>query len=151
MPIITLDLDHTIIKPADGSVFPQHTLDFELINEELYADARYDYVIVSNQAGIEMGHQSQYSMIERCKAILKQLPQQVKSIFFVPDFAGSQAVCVTRDLVMEHIGQGNFRKPDIGLVALIETIYKNSIVAHVGDRDEDQNFAINADVQFTRV
>ena len=80
-PIVSFDMDHTLIKPKDGRKFPQNKKDWEwyINNPNLkkyigcLSDKGYHIIIFSNQSGISSGKTDKVDITEKIDDIIKQL------------------------------------------------------------------------------
>ena len=73
-----LDLDHTLIKPSSGNVFPETLDDWEFIPEVIEFAKRlksygYYLVIVTNQGGIESGYITEKEFHYKARVITDKL------------------------------------------------------------------------------
>lgn len=162
MKILFVDINGTITRSKDGSPFtPENDpTAIELIPGVATALDRHAgsrIFGISNQGGIGAGKRTFNSVIAEMQHTLTLAPQ-IHHIFFCPDFAGLELWHVDRigverrDQFHEPL-KGKFRKPDPGMILAAMKSF-NSIRGEgleflfVGDREEDYQAAIAADIPF---
>lgn len=166
--LLLLDCDGTIREPLSASKFIRSPRDQHVIKGaseaiQKYYRNRWQIYGISNQAGVAARHKTLGDAIEEQKYTLSLLPQII-GIYFCPDFNGNTIVSVSRESVIRRLRrhypyeniQGfslyqSFRKPGSGMImfaidALVE--YPGERVLMVGDRQEDQEAAAAANVDF---
>ncbi len=160
-----LDLDGTIRKPKSLGELIQSPYDQEPIPgaKEMitsYKEERWIIIGVTNQGGVERGYKTIESCIAEQRQTLKLFPE-MKEILFCPDRAGRECFQVRLNYPLatfpiEYVyacNATNFRKPGWGMIALTKQIYgiekgHNFLALMVGDREEDKECAIGAEVDF---
>lgn len=155
-PAAIFDLDGTI-RYAKGKIFIEHASDIALypgVEEKLWElrDTGFLVCAVSNQGGIAFGKKTE-----------QQVVLELKQTFDLFDKRGNpfNIVKVCYHMVGGTVHPFNkrslLRKPQIGMLALIEyecaakgvvVDWDNSFF--VGDRNEDELCASNADIKFYR-
>lgn len=161
--LLILDKDGTIINPNSGKFVdaPWHQLPIPYVYEQLTDMKKADWTIAiaSNQAGIAAGHKSLDQTFLEFRYCLELFPM-IDSAFFCPDFQGLDCWRVWGDCKPDHrILYGNgwtstgqklapFRKPDPGMLQLIQDIYPADQVVFAGDRPEDAQAAAALDIPF---
>jgi len=136
---ILLDLDHTLIQPLEGRIFPLGIDDWEFIDKTIdYIKSlceldSYGVHIVSNQGGIEAGYITSVDVNKKFNNIFYKLKEKgvpVISMLYCPDM------------------QSYERKPNPGLAYRLACDYqinlKDSIM--VGDMATDKEFATFAGI-----
>lgn len=166
--LLILDLDGTVRRPKSGAKFINNPLDQEIIPEAAKAIARYhsqNWLIVdaTNQGGVAAGKKSLEDAIAEQILSLKLLQPHAHTIYFCPDFSGEACYRVIQidgtyrcsainDLNDEDLLplKGQYRKPNPGMLKLaqMECAFKPKEVLYVGDRNEDEQAAIAANVPF---
>lgn len=85
--ILGLDLDHTIIDPASGNVFPKNNEDWKLISDKIvmklknYYDEGFKLVIMSNQSALMKRQKDVSGFQGKIENILKKLSIPMQAIF----------------------------------------------------------------------
>jgi len=136
---IFLDLDHTLIHPLEGRLFPADKNDWEFKQETIdYLQNltnldSYSIFIVSNQGGIELGYSTEEETDEKLSSIAIKMHE-----------LGLPLIQATYCPTME----GYNRKPNPGaafeLASEFQLDLSNSIM--VGDLITDEQFAKNAGI-----
>lgn len=141
MKVLFTDLDGTLIRTKSGKTFPIHSADWQFIPETIKAikyhtNIGYKVIIVTNQAGIELGFVNEQVFINKiegiCTALEKILKLKKNSI--------SYRYCKNQE--------SYDRKPNPGMAFDVlvdeELTLKDSIM--FGDFDTDREFAVNAGI-----
>lgn len=154
MPLIISDIDNTIIKPLSQNIFPDSdnfTLDQQLINQDLFKNLSGKLVGLSNQAGCAQAYINEAMCISRFQYTMNLMPQ-LEAIIFVPDWIGSKAIICFKDYTLEIIADinENFRKPSPDAKFLIEELFDDKAYLMIGDGDDDEEFAKNANLDFIK-
>lgn len=150
--ITLVDIDQTVIRPLNGKKYPDannHLNDMELINPDIFEPIGFTYIGMSNQGGIDAGHWTHCQVIERFRRVISLVPK-LDVIYYCPDFNGTELVRVDADSSLVFKGS-KFRKPEAGAVEVIECVENGRIIKMIGDRDDDEGLAINANIKFRRV
>lgn len=160
MKTLFLNLDGTVRKTKSGGTFINDPYDQELIVGVEDAIAKYqDWKIIgiTNQGGVIAGKKSLENCFEEQRQTLKLLPQ-LQMILFCTDngdtmFRLSQKMFKIHGIpaMTNHSNYyGNFRKPNPGMAVFGLKYYGETPeqVLMVGDRNEDQQCAKNADIPF---
>lgn len=152
-PVLVLDLDGTIRYPKDGSEFINHPANVAVFDDVRpllisHREAGWKITVASNQGGVACGHLTPdhaRDAAERTAELLEFRFDSMQLALSHPD--GS---------LDEHGFHSLLRKPQIGMLVLIETHLRttaatvpdwaNSLI--VGDRPEDREMAQRADVPF---
>ncbi len=128
-----LDLDHTVIRPKSGGTFPEWVEDWEFVPgmfRKLSKEARLDprpFVLVTNQAGVQAGHQTRAEVEERIaqvRAELETLP-------------GLELYCYVAYALDEY----HKPRPGLALRAAAELGLCLGTSCMVGDLETDRQFA----------
>lgn len=168
--ILFLDLDGTVRRTKSGAKFINDPYDQELIPGVQEAIARYPehWIIgITNQGGVAAGKKSVSDCVNEqmiTSRMLMQVTDKFCGIFFCTDYDGNDCFQLTSGLVQmsekidwEHTPtiakwKGLCRKPDPGMVeialAMLEGEINRSECLFVGDRNEDQECAKNANIPF---
>lgn len=165
--LVILDKDGTLVKPKSGGTFVQSPDDQELLPgvaeriAELKASG-HTIVVASNQGGIAAKHKTLEATVAEMQYLMELLPE-IRTCYFCPDFEGKICYCVWRDdelgfqsesvrITMSLIRIDSFRKPGAGMlqVATIKHGWfgSNDKVTMIGDRPEDEQAALAANVPF---
>lgn len=153
MPALILDLDGTVRRTKSGDPFIKDINDIELMPgiEDIiwmYRDAGYFIAGASNQAGVAHGFKHPQVIMDEFNktfSLFKKNPfHTIRTCF--NDSKGKVLPYNVRSLC---------RKPDIGMLAIIEhECQQNGIIINwdksifVGDRDDDRLCALNAKIEF---
>lgn len=161
-----LDKDGTLVQSASGNTFVQHPQDQVLLPGVVEAIARlradgYMLAIASNQGGIAAGHKTleqALAEMEYCSRITG-----ISHLLFCPDFEGKLCYSVARSVMVrdEHFSAvesssfspefqfpGEYRKPNAGMLKTLIALNDPTEVLFIGDRPEDEQAAIAANVPF---
>ena len=157
--ILFLDLDGTVRRTKSGETFINDPYDQEIIPGVEEAIARYpgwDIIGITNQGGVLAGHKSLDDCIEEQYQTLKLMPRMELIMFCTDD--GSTMHRITRKALGHGVPTvipnprqfGNFRKPNTGMVrfGLGYFGWTPSEVLMVGDRPEDKQCAMSANIPF---
>lgn len=152
-PVLWLDLDGTIRKPKSGKQFSESKTDYILfdgVESRIWEYRSNGFIIVgiTNQGGVAHGFKS-VSEVEFENEFLRKL--------FVKDPFHIIKACLHEPSgkIFPFNRKSLFRKPNIGMLALVEyelfnqgylIDWKKSLF--VGDRQEDQDCAKNAEIHF---
>lgn len=156
--VLFLDLDGTVRRSKSGATFINDPYDQEMIPGVENAIARYtDYKIigVTNQGGVKAGFKSLEDCFTEQKITLDLIPRMLM-IFFCTD--GGETFYRLSKFARE-VGQspllsnrwedfGNFRKPNPGMLNFGISLYPGHEYLMVGDREEDRQAAVAANVNF---
>lgn len=154
--ITITDIDNTVIKPIGENRFPlanNFTLDQRLINQEVFKNIGGTLVGLSSQAGIQQGFITEKMCIDRFQYTMKLMPQ-LNVICFTPSWCGSRMICCFSDgLILEVFADKgeSFRKPDIASINFFEELFNDKVTAMIGDGEDDEAFAKNANIKFKLV
>lgn len=164
--LLLLDKDGTLINPRRTKFVekPWDQTPIEGVNyalNNLYKDWRH--VVISNQGGIAAGHKSLSDTFLEMEFCAELFPS-ITDIFFCPDFEGKECWKMwapwegedhrilydakhTDTVDADAVGQ--FRKPGVGMIKLaMHLLGEFDGILYVGDRDEDEQAAKNAGVEF---
>jgi D-glycero-D-manno-heptose 1,7-bisphosphate phosphatase len=163
--ILFLDLDGTVRRTKSGATFINDPYDQELIPGAQEAIARHeDWTIIgiTDQGGVLAGFKSFDTCVNEQKYTLELLPA-ISHILFCPD-AGNQCWFVKTSVVNITVEElkGTYRKPNSGMINhslgdwsgsakdyyFTNDFDKTKDCVFVGDRPEDQQVAINANIPF---
>jgi D-glycero-D-manno-heptose 1,7-bisphosphate phosphatase len=162
MNLLLLDKDGTLIKTKSGETFINKPWDQEAlpgVNEALiyYKQHGWKVVVISNQGGVAKNYKSLESAIAEMRFCMELLPE-IEECYFCPDFEGENCYRIWADdfilynsdsySVSELEIQNQFRKPSPGMLKLAAHIEAASKVWYVGDRDEDEQAAGAAGINF---
>lgn len=155
--LLLLDKDGTLITPTSGKQFvesPQDQVVLPGVSEAIlaYVEQGYTAIIVSNQGGVESGYKSLEDTVAEMQYSLKLLPD-IDVAYFCPDFAGTKLWYVSLVAAFQvkiAIHKFNFRKPGSGmLIHAMHALGSSPFdCIMVGDRKEDYEAAMNAQVKF---
>jgi len=161
--VLLVDIDGTLTQPISSANFGRHPKDYKAIPEAKNAIAYFKsqgcaIAGISNQGGVASGHKSLNDCHEEQKFKLGLFPE-LSFILYCTDFEGRE--CWFQDFYGNAIAMHDrdyylnysrsFRKPNAGMVhvALDQLIFSDKPrVLFVGDRSEDVECAINAQVKF---
>lgn len=159
MKLLLLDCDGTIRQPLSNSKFIQSPLDQQIIEGAdkaiaYYSPGEWTILGITNQGGVAAGHKSLSDCFDEQRYTLELFPQ-ITAIYFCPDFEGKECWVVNRvsmPLPASSLGyEGQeFRKPGPGMLRLAMWQYDISPQHsfYVGDRPEDEEAAMRANVHF---
>lgn len=152
VPVLLVDLDGTIRYSSNGTFInhPDEVKLYDGVEEKLWGfrDAGYLIAAVSNQGGVAFGYKTpegNRSELARMVELFDRNPFHfIKTCYHHPD-----------GTVWPYNVRSLLRKPDIGMLALIEvSAFEDGYVIDwdrslfVGDRDEDYQCAKRAGVPF---
>lgn len=135
-----MDMDHTVIRPGGGRRFSKDKNDWEFVPGVLekmrrFNDLGYVIMVVSNQAGIELGYTTVSDASEKFASVVKA--------------AGERDVVIS-DYVFSTTSDADDpnRKPNPGMAELLKYKFDIDLDASVmvGDMDSDKKFAENAGI-----
>jgi len=152
-PALCLDLDDTVrySKKGDYINSPADIALFKGVEETIWGYKNEGFLIcgITNQGGIAYGHKTpedNESELEQTRKLFKKDPfDMIMSCYFMP---GGK--------VFPYNHRSLLRKPDIGMLVQCELqAWQQGIIIDwtksvlVGDRDTDEQCAINAGIQFS--
>lgn len=155
--ILIVDKDGTLVRTKSGKPFVNEPEDQELIEgvfEKLsqVINGGADVFVASNQGGVPQYKTLDYAIAEM-RYCMELLPM-ISGCFFSPgDGSTAYYVDSQKNLSVNLYDScsfefGGYRKPDPGMIRLIQWIYKPQSISFVGDRPEDEQSAIAAGVPF---
>lgn len=163
--LLILDKDQTLITPKSGEKYVRSPWDQETTPQiiqtlDKYKNEGWHLAIASNQGGVGWGRKSLESCFLEFRFVLELFPQ-IDNAFFCPDQEGFACYQIWGDcgeenrILYQHDSQkseeldikGKYRKPGPGMLILATDIYAASEVIFVGDREEDQNAMIAAQLE----
>ena len=141
-----LDLDGTVIITKSGRAFPLHSDDWKLIPEMLpfikeKIKQNYIPIIVTNQAGIELGYLTEQTFINKIENICYRLEYYLK----IPKNTINYWYCKE--------AESYNRKPNIGMAIQAAEEYELNFseCIMVGDMESDKEFARNCGMTYISV
>lgn len=164
--LLLLDKDGTLIAPKSGAKFVSDPWDQAPLSNvcdrlKEYAAEDWKMAITSNQGGVVANHKSLENCILEMKFCLELFPE-ITEAYFCPNFEGSECWRVWGECDVEHrilynqnsfetkdlelVGQ--FRKPNLGMLALAASFYNFEEILYIGDRPEDEGAALAANIPF---
>jgi len=162
MNLLLVDKDGTLIQTKSGEKFVNKPWDQEAlpgVKEALkyYKQRDWKIIIISNQGGVSAGHKSLESAIAEMRFCMELLPE-IEECYFCPDFEGENCYRIWADDFIHYTGdsysvcelemKNQFRKPMPGMLKLAAHIECAEKVWYVGDRDEDEQAAAAAGLNF---
>lgn len=162
MNLLLVDKDGTLIKTKSGEKFVNQPWDQEAlpgVKEALkyYKQRDWKIVIISNQGGVSAGHKSIEECIAEMRFCMELLPE-IEESYFCPDFEGESCYRVWSDDFIHYTSdsypvyeleiKNQFRKPSPGMLKLAAHIEAADKIWYVGDRDEDEQAAAAANINF---
>ncbi len=158
--LLLSDLDGTLRQTKSGKTFINDPTDQKIIDgvqENLASHySHWKLIGITNQGGVPKYKSMEIAIAEQ-KYTLSLLPQ-LEAIYFCPGFQGDQYWKVDRNGV--YCGERrytnpktqqpiSFRKPGHGmLLAAIEDVGHYAEILYIGDRTEDEQAALAANVPF---
>jgi D-glycero-D-manno-heptose 1,7-bisphosphate phosphatase len=162
MNLLLIDKDGTLIKTKSGEKFVNKPWDQEALSGvreglKYYKQRDWKIIVISNQGGVGAGHKSLKDAISEMRFCMELLPE-IEECYFCPDFEGENCYRVWKDDFIKYnsssyqVGeleiQSQFRKPSPGMLKLAAHIECTDKVWYVGDRDEDEQAAAAANINF---
>lgn len=152
-PALILDFDGTIRRPKSGNKFIQNEKDIELIpgiEEKInhYKENGYLIMGITNQAGVAHGFKEPHDVGAETNQTLLLFE---KNPFYIIE----KCFCDEKGNVEPFNHKSLMRKPQIGMLVMMEQKswdddyiidWNNSLM--VGDREEDEHCAQNAQIPF---
>lgn len=164
--LLIIDKDQTLVRSRlGGNNFIQRPWDQVPISGifqklDRYYQEDWKIVIASNQAGIDCGYKSLEAAFFEMEFCFDLFPM-IDEAFFCPDWAGEQCWKIWRNEEMKdntilydrnHFDSldlaGFFRKPNPGMLKLAIYLHSPDNCFYVGDRPEDEQAAIAANLKF---
>ncbi len=171
--ILILDKDGTLTNTVSGKKFVQSPIDQKIIpgmDKALILAKRLGYKIgvASNQGGVKAGFKTERDTLKEFNCLHVLYPEIDLSVFCPDDGDVIGTIAVSNGLGsykrythqdfdlsnIEQSGQGicqfdSFRKPGAGMIQYIISQFPGAKnVIFVGDRPEDEQAALNANVTF---
>lgn len=162
MKLTLLDKDGTLVKPKSAAKFVNKPGDQEPLPGAKEAIAHYHrqgwkICIISNQGGVAAGHKTLESTILEMRFCLDLFPE-IEEAYFCPDFQGMDCYCVWQNdsiyynqdsyFTWQIKTRGEYRKPNSGMLKLASYIHAATECWMIGDRQEDEDAATNAGINF---
>lgn len=156
MKLLLLDLDGTVRCTNSGAKFINKPDDQKLIQGVEDAIAQYlDWTIIgiTNQGGVAAGHKSLEDAITEQQHTISLLPK-MRKIYFCSDFEGREGYLVKFTGKVTKVENpkylGLLRKPNPGMLFLAQESCLNAVdeILYVGDRPEDEQAALAANIPF---
>ena len=157
-----IDMDGTVREPISNSKFINSPRDQKLMDgaiDAIRSFQRKGYIVVgaSNQGGVIAGHKSMFDCIEEQQYTLQLLSDadvEIESILFCPDNGDECYQAIPRKGTVSALHTytdafiGKYRKPQAGMLLHAIDLYGADEAVMVGDRPEDKEAALNANIQF---
>jgi D-glycero-D-manno-heptose 1,7-bisphosphate phosphatase len=169
--LLIVDCDGTLREPKNDSKHINSPEDQKIIlgadkAVSYYHNQGYIIIAITNQGGVEKGYKTLKETVEEQVYTLKLFPE-ISHLYFCPDIRGNQLVKVglrNGDFYFEEYKRSDFlylnipgelkyksfRKPGNGMLMVaidsLET-YPERIL-YIGDRPEDKQAAISAEIDF---
>lgn len=162
MNLLLIDKDGTLVKTKSGDKFVNKPWDQEIlpgVKEAFthYKQHNWKIIVVSNQGGVAAGHKSFTDAINEMRFCMELLPE-IQECYFCPDYDGEICYRVWNDDFIQYNSesfpvweleiQKQFRKPSPGMLKLAKHIEAADKVWYVGDREEDEQAAKAANIDF---
>jgi D-glycero-D-manno-heptose 1,7-bisphosphate phosphatase len=177
MPVLFLDIDASVTETHSGDTFKRNANDVKLIDGvresiKRYSDEGWAIIGVSNQGGCSAINKTTGRPFKAISDVVAEMQRtmelvpEIDIIYFCPDFRGNRIVCVSdRFSAGYFLDDGgslmypSFRKPKPGMIKyaldyLVDDAAEEGLSIDVdecwvvGDRPEDEQCAINADINF---
>jgi D-glycero-D-manno-heptose 1,7-bisphosphate phosphatase len=162
MNLLLIDKDGTLVKTKSGEKFVNKPWDQELLPGvkeafDHYKPRNWKIIIISNQGGVAAGHKTFTDAINEMRFCMELLPD-IQECYFCPDYDGESCYRVWNDDFINYNSesfpvweleiQKQFRKPSPGMLKLAAHIEAANKIWYVGDRDEDEQAAKAANINF---